>query len=135
MKPVFSLIFTGVIILCCAAYAQAVQTTPRVPKTPPVPHTQPVPRTPPVPMITRQGASEDDRVAEQKRQRRHLEKAFNDIDRDGNGLITGAEFAQFYHTSSENVVFVRYDRDNNYLIDRSEFFALSINGKPLKPEK
>ncbi len=103
----------------------AVQATPEVPRTPPVLRTAPVPKTPSV--SPPRSASTD--------HARRLAKAFDDIDRDGNNLITGAEFARYFKTSSENTVFITYDRDRNYVIDRAEFYALNIDGKPLKPEK
>ena len=102
--------------------------------TPETPLTPPVPDTPPTPEILRLEpstglATQQDLLTES------LEDAFDDMDRDDNNLISGAEFAEFYNTSAENTVFLAYDQDRNYLIDRGEFFALSIDGKPVEPEK
>lgn len=104
---------------------------PEVQATPEVPQTMPVPQTPPVP-VSSPPSPRRDIAAERKRLQRRLEDAFDDIDRDDNNLITGAEFAQYYKTSSENTVFIAYDRDRNYLIDRAEFYALSVNGQPVE---
>lgn len=132
--------------LVCAAIAVAVavflalpatvtaQATPEVSKTPEVPRTPPVLRTSPVPKTPSVSLPRSP-VTEHALRQRRLAKAFDAIDRDGNNLITGAEFVRYYKTSSENTVFIAYDRDRNYVIDRAEFYALSIDGKPLKPEK